>query len=86
MSRNKPMKYKFIRFLKKNHAFEEFKEEISPDTMDDLNVQFTDGGAEFVLCDGALFFWNLADTGIDWGKLNEEWLKVMREEEAVCLQ
>ena len=77
------MKQKFIRFLKKKHAFEEFKKEISPRVMDDLSVQFTDGGAEFVLCDGAIFFWNLADTGIDWKKLNEEWLEMMREEETV---
>lgn len=51
------MKAKFIRFLKDNHAFDEYKEEILPTTFGDLDAQFKDGGAEFVLEDGCIFFW-----------------------------
>lgn len=75
------MKEKFIKFMKKNHAFQEFLEEIRPDTIDNLNTQFKDGGAEFVLCDGAIFFYKDAKTDIDWDILNRKWVEMMKEEE-----
>lgn len=75
------MKDKFIKFMKKNHAFQEFLEEIHSDTIDNLNTQFKDGGAEFVLCDGAIFFYKDAKTDIDWGRLNRKWVEMMKEEE-----
>ena len=68
--------------MKDHHALQEFLMEIIPHSLDDLNVQFSDGGAEFVLCDGAIFFYKNAKTDIDWKQLNEEWLEVMKEEEA----
>jgi len=77
------MKQKFIRFLKTNHALKEFLMEIVPDSLDDLNTQFIDGGAEFVLCDGAIFFHKNAKTDINWAELNEKWIDAMKEEEAL---
>ena len=67
------MKNKFIRFLKDNHAFDEYKQEILPYTLEDLNAQLLDGGAEFLLNDGCIFFWGQACTGIDWKELSEKW-------------
>ena len=67
------MKDKFITFMKSHHAFDEFKIDIFPYTMPDLDVQFKDGGAEFVLQDGAIFFWKDSKTGVDWEKLSKEW-------------
>ncbi len=77
------MKHKFIKFLKTNHALKEFLMEIVPNSLDDLNEQFIDGGAEFVLCDGAIFFHEDAKTDINWAELNEKWVEVMRVEEAL---
>ena len=59
------MKHKFIQFLKEQHALQEFLMEIVPECMDDLDVQFSDGGAEFVLCDGAFFFYKNAKTTVE---------------------
>lgn len=75
------MKQKFIRFLKDNHALKEFLMEIVPDSLDDLNEQFIDGGAEFVLCDGAIFFYKDAKTNTEWEDLNKKWIEMMKEEE-----
>ncbi len=77
------MKQKFIKFLKDKHALKEFLIEIVPISLDDLNEQFSDGGAEFVLCDGAIFFYKNTRTKINWMQLNKEWLEVMKEEEAL---
>ena len=74
------MKDKFIRFLKDNHAFNEFKTEILPYALKDFNSQFEDGGAEFLLGDGCIFFWRQATTGVYWEKLNGEWVKLLGEE------
>lgn len=70
------MKDKFIRFLKDNHAFDEYKEEILPYSLDDLNAQLLDGGAEFLLNDGAIFFWRLASTSVNWEELSERWVEL----------
>ncbi len=75
------MKSKFIRFMREHHALKEYLMEIVPYSLDDLNVQFNDGGAEFVLCDGAIFFWKDAKTDIDWSELNEKWVTLLKEEE-----
>jgi len=69
------MKEKFISFMKKHRAFDEFKMEIRPYTMTDFNAQLLDGGAEFMLGDGNIFFWTSAKTDIDWEKLNRIWQK-----------
>jgi len=72
------MKEKFIRFLKDHHAFDEFKIEIRPYTMQDLNAQLMDA-SEFVLQDGCIFYWLSANTDVDWEKLNKKWEKVCHE-------
>ncbi len=77
------MKHKFISFMRKEHALKEFLIEIVPLSLDDLNIQFIDGGAEFVLCDGCIFSHKDARTDINWADLNERWLKVMKVEEVV---
>jgi hypothetical protein len=71
------MKDKFIRFLKENHAFDEYKKEISPLRIGDLDNELSDGGACFLLQDGCIFFYKDAVTGVDWKALSEKW-------EAVC--
>lgn len=68
------MKEKFIKFLKDNHAFDEYKKEILPYSLNDLNPQFLDGGAEFLLSDGCIFYWSLASTGVNWKELSEKWV------------
>ena len=75
------MKQKFIRFLKDNRAFDEYKKEILPYSMSDLNAQFKDA-AEFVLEDGCIFFWKNSVTGIYWEGLNAQWLALIKEEAA----
>ncbi|MDM5264774.1 hypothetical protein PF327_11265 [Sulfurovum sp. XTW-4] len=75
------MKDKFIRFLKDNHAFDEYKEEILPYSLDDLNPQFKDGGAEFLLNDGCIFYWSLATTGVNWKELSEKWKELLEKDE-----
>ena len=74
------MKAKFIRFLKDNHAFDEYKEEILPYALGDLKAQFLDGGAEFLLNDGCIFFWGQACTGIDWKELSVKWAELLEKE------
>lgn len=67
------MKDRFIRFLKDNHAFDEYKKEILPFKLDDMNAQFEDGGECFLLQDGCIFFHNSAVTGVNWTELSEKW-------------
>ncbi len=67
------MKEKFIRFLKDNHAFDEFKREIRPYIFEDFNAQLLDGGAEFMLHDGCIFYHRVASTGVDWQALDVKW-------------
>lgn len=67
------IKDKFIRFLKDNHAFDEYKKEILPYRFDDLKESFTDGGHSFLLQDGSIFFYNHAVTGVNWKELGEKW-------------
>jgi len=43
------MKDKFIRFLKDHHSFDEYKKEISPLRIGDLDNELSDGGACFLL-------------------------------------
>ena len=71
------MKNKFIRFLKDNHAFDEYKQEILPYSLEDLNAQLKDGGAEFLLNDGCIFFWRLASTSINWEELSIKWVEML---------
>ena len=75
------MKDKFIRFLKDRHCFDEYKEEILPFKLGDLTIEFESGGAEFLINDGAIFFWKHSMTDVDWKKLNDEWVGLVREHE-----
>ena len=77
---NIKIKDKFIRFLKDNHAFDEYKEEILPYTLDDLKAQFLDGGAEFLLNDGCIFHWRLASTSVNWEVLAKKWIELLEKE------
>ncbi len=77
------MKHKFINFLKSHHAFQEYITEIAPYTMKDLEVQLSDGGEEFLLQDGCIFFYKTAKTDIDWDKLNREWIDMLITEETL---
>ena len=74
------MKNKFIQFLKDHDALYSFELEILPYTLKDLSAQLKDGGAEFLLQDGCIFFWREASTPVDWKKLNDEWVKVCESE------
>jgi len=74
------MKAKFIKFMKQKRSFAEFKIDIFHTVMSDLDAQFKDGGAEFVLEDGCLFFYKDSQTGVNWKRLSEEWVEVVREE------
>lgn len=79
------MKNIFIRFLKDNHAFDAYKKEILPYKLDDLSAQLKDGGAEFLLQDGCIFFYKDAVTGINWKELSKKWEEVCgREESKPC--
>ena len=69
------MKDEFIKFLKEHHALQEFKKDIYPTTMDDLDTQFKDGGARFVLEDGCLFWYKSAESDADYKTLNTEWVQ-----------
>lgn len=71
------MKNKFIRFLKDNRAFDEYKKEIIPFKLENINAEFVDGGACFLLQDGCIFFYKDAVTGVNWKELSQKW-------EAVC--
>ena len=73
------MKEKFTKFMKKHHAWDEFKVEIRPYTISDLTAQFEEA-YEFLLCDGCIFFWRSAKTDIDWRVLNEKWEEHLKEE------
>ena len=73
------MKEMFIRFLKDHHAMDEYETEILPYSLNDLKAQLLDGGAEFLLNDGAIFFWNQATTGVDWEVLNTKWTEQLKE-------
>ena len=73
------MKHKFIKFLKENHAFQEYQEEIKPYTMKDLEVQLSDGGEQFLLQDGCIFFYNQATTFINWDDLSSKWVAMLEE-------
>jgi len=75
------LKAKFIKFMKQKKAFAEFKIDIFPTVMSDLDTQFKDGGAEFVLEDGCLFFYKDSKIGVNWKRLNEEWVEVVRRGE-----
>ena len=70
------MRDKFIRFLKDNHAFDEYKKEILPYKLDDLGAQLEDGGQCFLLQDGCIFFYKDAVTGINWKDLSRKWEEV----------
>ena len=73
------MKQKFINFLKTRHALDEYERNIAPFELDDLNHEFEDGGAEFILDDGCVFFYKNADDDIDWQSLADEWRKMTGE-------
>ncbi len=70
------MKDKFIRFLKDHQAFDEYKEEIKPYTFEQVCNNFDDGGEEFMLQDGSMFFWKDAVTFVDWATLDKEWKEI----------
>ncbi len=73
------MKQKFIKFLKENHAFQEYLEEIKPYTIKDLEVQLSDGGEQFLLQDGCIFFYHQATTSINWDDLSSKWMAMLEE-------
>lgn len=66
------MKNKFIRFLKDNHAFNEFCIAIR----DDFNEVFADynGIEETLLEDGECFFWK-DQPSVDWETLHTYWFR-----------
>ena len=78
------MKQKFIKFMKKRHAFEEFRRELAAEglTIDDLDLQFIDEGSEFILNNGCIFFWKNAVTDVDWAELDRIWVEMMRGKSA----
>ena len=80
------MRDRFIRFMKDNHAYEEFLEEIVPFKIEDLQLQFRDGGAEFVLQDGSLFWWKDSYTFTDWESLDAKWKSICHDakKETAC--
>ena len=72
------MKQKFIRFLKDNHAFDEFKELISFLTSnEDFNIieqvwDFVKLKHE-ILSYGHVILWKNGLSDVDWERLDKEW-------------
>jgi hypothetical protein len=66
------MRDKLIRFLKDNHAYEEFLHEIAPFTIEDL-TQRLNTSPETILEDGYMIHYHIAESAIDWRALNEKW-------------
>jgi len=78
------MKDKFISFLRKNRAWEEFKHELyAQNKLGDLNNALTDvfeyiehrDITKDVLANGSFFFWNKSRCKTDWEALSSEWAK-----------
>ena len=72
------MKQKFIKFLKDNRAFDDFKELISFCTQND-ELKTLDDVWDFVelkheiLADGHVIFWQNGLSDVDWERLDKEW-------------
>ena len=77
----------FIEFLKKHHAFAEYKEELVQQSNYDFTfkqVQHdieTDGydSAEYIMSDGYCFFFKNAVTTIAWRELEQKWREIAIE-------
>lgn len=76
----------FLRFLRDNHALEEYKEEViqssnyqySLDTV--LNeTKLSEENATINLIDGWFVNYDDSSTPIVWSELNEKWLKILAE-------
>ena len=80
---NQTLREKFIRLLKDNHAFQEYLQEIKPWTMKNIEIQLSDGGEEFLLQDGCIFFYREATTFVNWDELNLKWVEMLEEERAL---
>lgn len=75
------LKAKFIAFMKEQQLMQEFEEDIKPCTMKDLNQQFKDGGAEFVLENGCIFFWEDSEVGnARWYEADKAWKEILNAE------
>ena len=80
------MKDKLIRFLKDNHAFNEFKIEVKKATkgatfdsiMHSLKVSKS---FDVALVDGVSIDYNSEITDIDWEELNKKWIELLKKEE-----
>ena len=82
------MKDKFINFLKKAHAWEEFKHELyAQNKLGDLNNALTDvfeyiehrDITKEVLANGSFFFWNKSRCKTDWEALSSEWARYVSD-------
>ena len=70
---------KFIRFLKDNHAFDEYKREIAPHQFEGLWKDIREM-PEGVLADGYVFFYKDAKTLVDWEMIEQRWLEKLEED------
>lgn len=75
------MKGKFLRFLRDHKALQEFTQELAAVylTVNEIDAQFLDGGAKYILSNGCMFFWADAVTDIDWAKLDREWVEIEKQ-------
>ena len=78
------MEEPLIKFLKKHHAWDEFKEEIrTQNNLGDMNniisqaVEYSNDESvgDVILEDSNFFFYSRAVTDIDWHILSEKWKK-----------
>ena len=79
------MKEKLIRFLKDNHAFAEFKEEVTAKGYSDLDhalkVIDMHKAWNIVLSHDKAFALGNLITDIDWKELNVKWVEMLKAEE-----
>ena len=77
------MSYKqtFIKFLKANHAFEEWKKEVEKDKLhvkNALNYMNNKHNAPQVLDNGIIFFYDESERRGFWNNLNMKWKEKLR--------
>ena len=80
------MKDKLIRFLKDNHAFDEFKIEVKKairgSTLDSVMHNLKASKLfDIALVDGVSLDYNSEITDIDWKELNKKWIELLKKEE-----
>ena len=83
------MKDKFIAFLRKNHAWAEFKKELyAQNKLGDIDNALFDvfeyveerSISQYVLANGSFFFWDKARGETDWEALSNAWAELISED------